>query len=111
MSVEGAYLAQGQIRSHSRPPHSSLLSCHPLHLLVASPHRDQHQNSHIFNIVTESVVVIPQIMDHVFNLITRAGAAETNGTGAPPQAGILEGANPSKYTPSNPITLFIIQVR
>ncbi|KAK0743370.1 Sodium/hydrogen exchanger family-domain-containing protein [Schizothecium vesticola] len=39
----------------------------------------------------------------------RAGAAAVNGTNAPPQAGILEGANPSKYTPSNPITLFIIQ--
>ena len=48
--------------------------------------------------------------DHVVKLVMRAGAAAVNGTNAPPQAGILEGANPSKYTPSNPITLFIIQV-
>ena len=31
------------------------------------------------------------------------------GSGAPPQAGILEGVNPIAYTPSNPIALFIIQ--
>ncbi len=38
-----------------------------------------------------------------------AGGAATNGTGAPPQAGVLEGVNPIAYSPSNPITLFIIQ--
>jgi hypothetical protein len=38
-----------------------------------------------------------------------AGGLSTNGTGAPPQAGVLEGVNPIAYTPSNPITLFIVQ--
>ena len=38
-----------------------------------------------------------------------AGAGATNATGPPPQAGVLEGVNPIAYTPSNPITLFIIQ--
>jgi len=49
----------------------------------------------------------------VAEMVARAaGAAPTgNGTSAPPQAGVLEGANPTQYTPSNPITLFIIQVR
>ena len=40
---------------------------------------------------------------------TAASASSTNR--ATPQAGILEGSNPSKYDPSNPIFLFIIQVR
>lgn len=40
-----------------------------------------------------------------------AGAASpTDANRAPPQGGVLEGANPSKYDPSNPIILFIIQV-
>lgn len=39
-----------------------------------------------------------------------AGGGSTNGTGAPPQAGVLEGVNPIAYSPSNPISLFIIQV-
>ncbi|KAM4058636.1 sodium/hydrogen exchanger family protein [Hirsutella rhossiliensis] len=40
-----------------------------------------------------------------------AGAANaTDGNRATPQGGVLEGANPSKYDPSNPIILFIIQV-
>lgn len=30
--------------------------------------------------------------------------------GPPPQAGVLEGANPVAYNASSPITLFIIQV-
>ncbi|KAK3350108.1 putative K(+)/H(+) antiporter protein [Lasiosphaeria hispida] len=38
-----------------------------------------------------------------------AGGATNATSGAPPQAGILEGANPAHYTASNPITLFIIQ--
>ncbi|KAK4190809.1 putative transporter [Podospora australis] len=37
------------------------------------------------------------------------GAISGNATGAPPQAGVLEGVNPISYTPSNPITLFIVQ--
>ncbi|KAK5662061.1 hypothetical protein OQA88_10175 [Cercophora sp. LCS_1] len=44
------------------------------------------------------------------DLLARAGVAPApNGTNAPPQAGIIEGSNPTEYTPSNPITLFIIQ--
>lgn len=39
-----------------------------------------------------------------------AGGGATNSTGPPPQAGVLEGINPIAYNPSNPITLFIIQV-
>ncbi|KAK4444653.1 putative K(+)/H(+) antiporter [Podospora aff. communis PSN243] len=44
-------------------------------------------------------------------LVARAGAAssEGNSTGAAPQTGIIEGADPTEYAPSNPITLFIIQ--
>ncbi|KAL2266141.1 hypothetical protein VTJ83DRAFT_5493 [Remersonia thermophila] len=38
-----------------------------------------------------------------------AGGPAGNGTGAPPQAGVLEGVNPIEYSPSNPILLFIIQ--
>lgn len=30
--------------------------------------------------------------------------------GVPGQAGVLEGSNPSKYNPADPIVLFIIQV-
>lgn len=38
-----------------------------------------------------------------------AGGVSANGTGAPPQAGVLDGINPIVYNPSNPITLFIVQ--
>ncbi|KAH0538039.1 hypothetical protein FGG08_005351 [Glutinoglossum americanum] len=38
-----------------------------------------------------------------------ATSAANAATRAPPQGGILEGANPSKYNPSSPLTLFIIQ--
>jgi hypothetical protein len=50
------------------------------------------------------------MMESAIKMIARAAAATGNSTAAPPQAGILEGANPTHYTPSNPITLFIIQV-
>ncbi|PMB63528.1 K(+)/H(+) antiporter 1 [Beauveria bassiana] len=33
-----------------------------------------------------------------------------DGNRAPPQGGVIEGANPSKYNPADPIILFIIQV-
>ena len=47
----------------------------------------------------------------VKGLVARAGGAVSpNSTGAPPQAGVLEGANPTEWNASNPITLFIIQV-
>lgn len=36
--------------------------------------------------------------------------AAASATGAPSQAGVLDGMNPSHYNPSNPLTLFIIQV-
>ncbi|KAK4119298.1 hypothetical protein N657DRAFT_684509 [Parathielavia appendiculata] len=38
-----------------------------------------------------------------------AGSPSSSGTGAPPQAGVLEGVNPVAYTPGNPIMLFIVQ--
>lgn len=38
-----------------------------------------------------------------------AAGVAANSTGAPPQAGVLEGVNPIEYTPSNPIALFIVQ--
>jgi hypothetical protein len=38
-----------------------------------------------------------------------AGGPATDGTGAPPQAGVLDGVNPIQYSPSHPILLFIIQ--
>lgn len=39
-----------------------------------------------------------------------SSTAAASATGAPNQAGILEGMNPSHYNASNPLTLFIIQV-
>ncbi|POR31660.1 K(+)/H(+) antiporter 1 [Tolypocladium paradoxum] len=39
-----------------------------------------------------------------------SAAATSTAYRAPPQGGVIEGANPSQYEPSNPITLFIIQV-
>lgn len=38
-----------------------------------------------------------------------AASATSDGPRAPPQAGIFEGLNPSKYNPNDPIILFIIQ--
>ncbi|SPQ26912.1 02a7fa6b-2846-4090-bf72-5a56b6b81711 [Thermothielavioides terrestris] len=38
-----------------------------------------------------------------------AANASASGPVAPPQAGVLEGSNPIAYTPSNPISLFIVQ--
>ncbi len=38
-----------------------------------------------------------------------AGGVSASGTGAPPQAGILDGVNPIVYNPANPIILFIVQ--
>lgn len=38
-----------------------------------------------------------------------AGGSPNGTTGAPPQAGVLEGDNPIEFNPSNPIMLFIIQ--
>lgn len=42
---------------------------------------------------------------------TSSAAAEATDEGprAPPQAGIFEGLNPSKYNPSDPLVLFVIQ--
>jgi hypothetical protein len=39
-----------------------------------------------------------------------AAAASSTSARAAPQGGVLEGLNPSQYNPSDPITLFIIQV-
>jgi hypothetical protein len=38
-----------------------------------------------------------------------AGGVSASGTGAPPQAGVLDGVNPIVYNPANPIILFIVQ--
>ena len=44
-------------------------------------------------------------------MVMAAGGGEpTDGNRATPQGGVLEGINPSKYDPKNPIILFIIQV-
>jgi hypothetical protein len=43
--------------------------------------------------------------------VTAASTSATTTDRATPQGGILEGSNPSKYDPKNPIILFIIQVR
>lgn len=40
-----------------------------------------------------------------------AGGEVDDGDRAPSQAGVIEGAIPTKYNPSDPLTLFIIQVR
>ena len=42
---------------------------------------------------------------------TSAAPSASSTQRATPQAGILEGGNPSVYDPKNPIFLFIIQVR
>lgn len=39
-----------------------------------------------------------------------ATATSSSGNRAPPQAGILEGMDPSHYNPKDPIITFIIQV-
>ena len=68
--------------------------------------RDQHPNlvvnmSSIASVLTMSVA----------KTAASTAAAATPTDRATPQGGILEGSNPSKYDPSNPIFLFIIQVR
>ncbi|OCL00713.1 K(+)/H(+) antiporter-like protein 1 [Cenococcum geophilum 1.58] len=45
----------------------------------------------------------------VTKTVSAATATATSKTKAPPQGGILEGANPSTYDPKNPIIIFIIQ--
>lgn len=52
--------------------------------------------------MAEAVSAVVSAMSSVDVLFRRASVAG--------QAGILEGANPTKYDPKNPITLFIIQV-
>ncbi|KAF2840514.1 hypothetical protein M501DRAFT_931779 [Patellaria atrata CBS 101060] len=48
--------------------------------------------------------------DVVANLVIRAGVSEPgDGNRAPPQAGIIEGSNPTEYNPKEPIIIFIIQ--
>jgi Sodium/hydrogen exchanger family len=50
----------------------------------------------------------------VTQMVTRTihvSATASSTLRAAPQGGILEGGNPSQYNPSNPIILFIIQVR
>lgn len=50
----------------------------------------------------------------VTSIITRTASANPAATSpalrAAPQGGILDGGNPSKYNPKDPITIFIIQV-
>lgn len=45
----------------------------------------------------------------VLFLASTVAAASSDGNRAAPQAGVLEGGNPAKYSSSSPITLFIIQ--
>ncbi|KAI9779625.1 MAG: K(+)/H(+) antiporter [Geoglossum umbratile] len=45
----------------------------------------------------------------VVSKTTSAAQATSSSSRVPPQGGILEGANPSKYNATNPLTLFIIQ--
>lgn len=58
---------------------------------------------------TESVATVTST---VATTITKASgsASPTSTNRAAPQGGILEGGNPTVYSPSNPIILFIIQV-
>lgn len=42
-------------------------------------------------------------------LLPRAGGTTDDGDRAPSQAGVIEGANPTKYNPRDPIVIFIIQ--
>ena len=49
------------------------------------------------------------VTDHLTTTVTAATTTAATAR-APPQAGILEGANPSVYNPGNPIIIFIIQV-
>jgi len=52
------------------------------------------------------------ITQTVTDVVTRtvASASATSTNRAVPQGGILEGGDPSKYNPKEPIILFIIQV-
>lgn len=43
-------------------------------------------------------------------LLARAENAVEDGDRAPSQAGVIEGANPTEYSPKDPIILFIVQV-
>jgi len=45
------------------------------------------------------------------SLVSSAIAAATAKPKAPAQGGVLEGINPTKFDPKNPIILFIVQVR
>lgn len=51
------------------------------------------------------------ITEVVTSVVTKtvASASATSTNKAAPQGGILEGSNPTKYDPKNPIILFIIQ--
>lgn len=51
------------------------------------------------------------IVASVVKTAAAAAATTTAAHRAPPQGGVIEGANPSVYNPKDPITMFIIQVR
>ncbi|KZF24577.1 hypothetical protein L228DRAFT_219037 [Xylona heveae TC161] len=54
-------------------------------------------------------VVTRTVTDFTKTVTKTAGATASSANRAAPQGGILEGADPSKYDPKNPIILFIIQ--
>jgi hypothetical protein len=57
--------------------------------------------------------IMPSIASVVTTTVTKVASSSVSPSAtqrATPQGGILEGSNPSKYDPKNPIFLFIIQV-
>jgi hypothetical protein len=90
-----AKLGRASTRSETRQPSLRALAARPAAWPALSTHRPSPSHTPI---------------SQTSGTNTMAGGASTNGTGgAPPQAGVLEGINPIKYDPANPILLFIIQ--
>lgn len=54
--------------------------------------------------------VTAYVTDVITKTVTATSASASSTLRANPQGGILEGANPSKYDPKNPLIMFIIQV-
>lgn len=59
--------------------------------------------------LTESIATVTSTIATTVKAASSAASA-TSTNRAAPQGGILEGGNPTVYSPSNPIVLFIIQV-
>jgi hypothetical protein len=99
-------------RTTSFPPPALLGYCS--HIIYSYPsevtpqHDTQRDQQH-----PKLAAIMTSIASVVTKTVTAAStaASATSSDRATPQGGILEGSNPSKYDPKNPLFLFIIQVR